>query len=206
MTTSRYGFLLAGSPEAAADEPVSTDEISDTLNNIAHLVDECSQVRVCFPPRTGITYTSVAHTETSTYQLVAAFGPFQLAQKSSGTPYKLRVSIAGFSSAGDSISLRAVVSTLGTARSDMETAGANTETFTTTGTSAAWLSPGSDNLITLDNEQFTRSKTVINTEEPDGSPVSVGITRLFLTVWSSTSNLDSTPTLSGAYLAEYVGT
>ncbi len=212
MSTSIFeGRLAFDTAEHDADDPMSTHFALTLANNALHYADQMSQVRVAWRALTGqklIFKTSGALVDT--FYRIAAFGPFPWTLQSDGTPYVGRVRLAGFSSDNaNTITLRAVLSTPERSRQNSSAyIGDTTNTMDATSASSTslWL-VGADTKLEPTKEhagEAIRRVQVITA--PGGTTVeTVEWCLMTLSIWGSTANLASTPSLTGAYLAEYVG-
>src|SRR5690606_23911407 len=107
------------------------------------------QVRVAWPPYSGRHLSiSSGSPDTGTYYRIAPFGPFPLTLKSDGTPYTLRVRLAGYATQAASITFRVAICAARNARREILANGDNVVSASTSSTTSAWLS-GSSTVATL---------------------------------------------------------
>jgi hypothetical protein len=212
MSSSIFeGRLQFATAEHDADDPLSAHYAQALANNALHYADEMSQVRVAWRALSGQKLIFKASgAVVNTFYRIAAFGPFPWTLKSDGTPYVARVRLAGFSSDNtNTITLRAVLSTPDRSRQNSSAYigdTANTMDATSASSTSAWLVGASTKMEPTKEhagESIRRMHVITAT---GGTKVeTVEVCMMTLSIWGSTANLAATPSLTGAYLAEYVG-
>jgi hypothetical protein len=142
---------------------------------------------------------------------MAAFGPFAMsieARAGSRRPYRVRVALAGASSYGGECFFAVVAghpaNTYYIPTTEL-TSPYDCVTFSTTSTTAAWLTP-SDSLLEIAPGTADYCNVSIPTvTHPGGDPTTVTITGVGFRVMAYTDSAEEVPRLYGVHIAEYYG-
>lgn len=210
MSSSIYdGLIRFDTSRFGNERPVDTRHAQNLINNALHLADQAGQVRVAWACRGGDYATlDVSSFSANVWYRIVALGPFPIMLREDGSAYPWRVRLAGYSSVNlDTSTFRAVLgapSTLaGTARDG--TVAANVLEVSTTSSTDAWLTPATDNVITLDASGVTAATESISTVTAAGgsTAVTVQAATVHLEVWAKTSTINSEPRVTAIYGAEY---
>lgn len=227
MSTSPLGgrLLTDATLFQGGNDPVDAVLVRDVvLNNLCHYADEFAQVRVNWsagataytngdeyitPRTTGLT--------TTPWFFLAAFGPFPISLRQTtgvgGSSYRIRLRIAGSSSAGNSVTFRAVLASYALGQSSVNGA-LDDHIFeaTTSSTTMGWLTGTSQGVNAWASQVVIPSSYVgaalmpISTlDDLGGNPVAMSQCLVSLHVFASTSNASSVPRLGAVYAAEWIG-
>jgi len=220
-TSAHAGRLAAPGSQFAADEPFRTRFGRQVVNNALHYADEQAQVRVAWCTMSGqfLSTETIVSGNVNTQLPIAIFGPFPVSIRADDTPYIFRARIHGSASAANSVSFRAALApivgpldpTLGLAyaRAQINAAGSNVLTATTSSTTPAWLTAGgSATTRDADDVIVDGFETLATVSAAGGTarPLSVDVAMMAVHVWASSSTAATQPRLSGLYFAEYIGT
>jgi len=211
---SEYGYYTRfnAADYVAQEEPFDTGLARDMVNDVRHLFDVHGQVCVEWVTRTSSQYLEPATASTSAFQYIASFGPFPLRLREDGTPYALRVRLAGKSSQGNSVTFRAVVGAAEVLAGDVAASSSGLE-GSTTSMASTWITTtnvvggASSTLIALSVSsvpEMVRGESVAaDTASSEFHEIRWALAHL--QVWGKTSNVLSMPRLTGVYVAEYGG-
>jgi hypothetical protein len=219
VTTSPYGYRVRIGSQfgTAGTSPISAVYARRVLlNNLCHYADVFGQVRAAWnaSPRVGKGYLdSITPAAVDTpYYIWATTFPIYL--RADGSPYRLRIRIAGASSDNtNAVRFRAVLAyapVLG--RRAVDAADHVFLTATTTSSTAAWLtgatqgSAADTTIITLAGTAAAEAITITSTPaDIGGAGRAVSQCIVTLAVYGQTANVAATPRLHGVYAAEWVG-
>lgn len=227
MSTSPLGGRLLTDTTLfqGGNDPVDTTLVRDVvLNNLCHYADEFAQVRVNWSAGlTAYTNGNEYITPRTTglivdpWFFIAAFGPFPISLRQTtgigGASYRLRVRLAGSSSAGHAVTFRAVLASYSAGQSAVNGA-LDDHIFeaTTSSTTMAWLTGTSQGANAWPTQVVVPSSYVgpwmvpVNTlDDLGGNPVAVNQCLVSLHIFASTANTSSVPRLGAVYAAEWIG-
>ncbi len=227
MSTSPLGGRLLTDTTLfqGGNDPVDTTLMRDVvLNNLCHFADEFAQVRVnwsagvtTYTNGSGYLTTRTTGLDTSSWFHIQTFGPFPIALRQSvglgGASYRLRVRLAGASSAGHSVTFRAVLTSYSSGQSVVN-GELDDHIFeaSTTSTSVAWLTGSSQGTNAWPTQVVVPSAYVgpwlvpVSTKTDLGSDLAaVSQCLVSLQVYAKTSNTSSVPRLGAVYAAEWIG-
>lgn len=223
-TSPLKGRLERGAVAALSSyQPISAESaLNYRLNNLLHYADEYAQVRVNWmAPATawsggqGYITGRTSSLTTGTYYPITSFGPFAITLRERDGSYRLRVRLAGASSAGNEVQFRAVLCPqrdAGILVNELAT-DFMFETGQVTSTSAAWLTGASlgdnawETMVWIPPDWTAAWMTETSTlSDVGGDRVTVEQCLVSLNVFGRAVNAGSVPRLFGAYAAEYVGT
>jgi hypothetical protein len=223
MSTSVHqGRLLTGrtwDANAAVDASFVRDVVQ---NNLCHFADEFAQVRVAYSATSSAFDDTALGMESAsflqnTFTRIVSFGPFPLNLRQNGDGYKLRVRVAGAATAAlTTATYRVVVCPISQADGLYLTEDDFVFEATSSSTSAAWLSGtsqgslASTTLITIPGSLASSWITTTSTlDDVSGNVVGVEQCLVCANVYAKSSEEDPDPdtriTLSGLYLAEFIG-
>jgi hypothetical protein len=207
------------------NDPVDATLMRDVvLNNLCHFADEFAQVRVnwsagvtTYTNGSGYLTTRTTGLDTSSWFHIQTFGPFPIALRQSvglgGASYRLRVRIAGASSAGNAVTFRAALTSYSAGQSAVN-GELDDHIFeaTTSSTSMGWLTGTSQGVNAWTTQIVVPSAYVgtwlvpVSTKTDIGSDLAA-VTQcvVSLQVWAKTSNTASVPRLGAVYAAEWIG-
>lgn len=210
MSTSEMTrYIRADSAAYDANKAVDAGLYHDLLDSLAHLTDEMGQVRVNFPLRASQYLATQAPASTTIWYPIAVLSVFPISCKPDITPFVIRARMTGYASANNSVTFRMVLAPAGQSAdyASIPTAPANVMEASTSSITEADLAPAS-NLITMSKEIMLSARRPLATYDAvsGGSPVTVDVAMVEISVWAKTSNTSATPRLAAAYAAEYVGT
>ena len=204
--------------------PIATWIVRDGLiETINHLADEQAQPRINWMAADSALLsgtqdqylTTATPTATGEYTRIAAFGPFPLSIMPDGnTPYKLRILIAGASSAGDSVEFGVTIAEglVGSESDISEGTADETKKFdAVTSTTPAWLTPTNGSNVWAANLAVASAglryySTHNDSVAPYDIDASIQQTEVFFDVWCKTANTSSSGRLYALHVAEVIGT
>ena len=206
----------SGSPVATW---IARDGVIETVN---HLCDEQAQPRVSWMAADSSLLSGgqnqylwpATPAATGVYTRVAIFGPFPISIRENGQDsYKLRILIAGASSAGDSVEFGITVAdSMATSVADRV---AGTEYRmkkwdAVTSTSPAWLTPTDGSHVWGVSPAIVgagiRYYTSTNDVAPYDTTAVIQLSQIFVDVWAKTADTSSRGHLYGLHVAEVIGT
>lgn len=215
MSSSPLGVVeLYDASRFADNDAFNTQEWRDgPANSALHWADQRGQVLVNTWALTSsgeggeLDMRPPAAVDTNVWTRIAVFGPLSLSLRADGTPYRLRARMGGYSTTGASVDFRLTISDFGSIdRFVYEAPTDGVETYTgITGTSAAYLTPGSGNHF-LNIDARTADACLVTRatlDDVSGSPVSVQVCEAYAVVWGKTANVAALPVCAGLYLAEF---
>lgn len=213
--TSTYQARIRNDPASwnAANLPVDALTTADTVaNNLDHYADSFGQVRVNIaggsmtPKKSGVAV--------DTWYQIMASEPFPIPLLADGRAYKLRVRIGGFSTSGQAVKFRVVLAPVLEAAEVGASSSTDAvyETTTTTSTTAVWLTGVSKGggayttMMEIGPVQAAQYTVPVSTPvDLAGAASAVPQCLVALTVYGSTANVGSEPTLVNLYAAEWPG-
>jgi hypothetical protein len=227
MSTSPLGGRLLTDTTLfqGGNDPVDTVIVRDVvLNNLCHYADEFAQVRVnwsagqtAYTNGSGYLTTRTTGLTTSPWFYIASFGPFPITLRQTtgigGASYRLRVRLAGSSSAGAAVTFRAVVASYSSGQSSV-TGALDDHIFeaTTSSTTMGWLTGTSQGVNAWTTQVVLPSSYVGPWMVPvgtltdlGGDPAAVTQCLVSLHVFANTANATSVPRLGAVYAAEWIG-
>lgn len=237
MSTSDLEGVTPFDPSIyAADEPVGAARVRDELVNTAlHLADEAAQVRYAWVAVNGALQVGneAPHAEieaVSALDVASGYDPGESGQrwylfgegvsyapkiKAGGTPYPLRIHVAGASSGGDRVDFGVVVAPRNAPQLQATWGdtpqGAVKKWGGITSTSAAWLTPDDGtSLLEIDKriveEALALEPSWSTLTDIGGNRTSVRLPLLQVKPFGQTWNAASVPELHGLVIAEVIGT
>jgi hypothetical protein len=227
MSTSPNGAIIRSDASLydSQNRPIDTVLMRDVvLNNICHYADEFAQVRVnwsagqtAYTNGNGSLTTRTASLTTTAWWFIASFGPFPLAMRQAarqtGASYRVRVRLAGASSAGQAVTFRAVLGPPGAGLAVVNgTLDDHVFEATTSSTSMGWLT-GTSQGVNAWTTQITVPATYAGSwvipvgtkTDLAGDAAAVEQCLMSLHVFGKTANVTSVPRLGAVYAAEWVG-
>lgn len=227
MSTSPNGAIIRtdASLYDSQNRPIDTVLMRDVvLNNLCHYADEFAQVRVnwsagqtAYTNGNGYLTPRITGLTTTAWWFIQSFGPFPIAMRQAarqtGASYRVRVRLAGSSSAGQAVTFRAV---LGPPRAALALVSGPLDDHifeaTTSSTSMAWLT-GTSQGVNAWTTQITVPATYAGSWfQPVGTKTDLGgdgaavdQCLMSLHVLAKTANVTSVPRLGAVYAAEWVG-
>ncbi len=208
-----FAAALYGTAKDPADTVIMRDGV---LNGLLHLADEYAQIRcnwcaVSSPPNQGYRGITSGFTADRWYRL-GEFGKWPIQLRADGTPYKIRVRLAGMTNGTGTAKFGCAISPPGW---DSFWAGSFDSIFHTATTSsgtAGWLtgssqgSAASGTLVTLPIATDARwSRPVATLDDLAGDPVSVTQAIATLTVFGQNNNASGDARIVAVHASEYVG-
>jgi len=201
--------------ELVEEDAVDTSLAVTLLNNLIHTADQRAQVRVAFTGLSGsfLTCDTIGAGNTDTFLPIASFGPFDATLKTDGTPYLMRIRIAGRASAANSVTFRVAICPgrgaltargLDYVRNRIANNGADVLEATTSATAVAWLAPANTSadpaIIVADavGQELTQDVT-----GGTAASVAVDTAQMMAHVWASSTTSGTQPRLDGLYVAEF---
>lgn len=190
------------------DEAFDTAVARMLVNNANHLADECAQVRIAFPPTDGPNGGISRDLPDGKIHEVISW-PLPLAVRDDGNGYVLRCRLhARISQGADTIAYGVRVGPTGLAIfGDIGGDDSYAMVFTTSSTTSAWLTPTGNTEIYIPRSLVAASMTSASTVDSVGGS-SVGVRWAYMTctiIAQRTSGSTADASVSGFYLAEYVG-
>lgn len=193
-----------------ADEPVSTYMVRTAINNALHLYEQHGQVRINWGrgnTNTGI-YRPAADIVADEWQHIIQF-PLLSHTRLDGSPFTLRVRLAGYAAGGSSgvYGFRVAIGPSSSVNSDINDPTNNNNAAVTTSTAltsatSSWI-PLSRDVLYLDARQGNDGLVTLNGKQPDGTPENPASRELWCVIQGKTTNGSRYPAVSGVLVQEW---
>jgi len=212
MSSSPLGTVeLYAVADFADNHPVGARAWRDgPINNALHYADQRAQVLVNWQEVTSGTegQTNAAPPggqSTSSWSEIDR-APFSASLKTDGTPYRLRIQLAGYSQGGAAVDFRLIVSDFDSIDDYVFSPPTYAETYTgITSTSTAILTPDSGlNYIDVGIQAADPALRIHSTlDDLAGTYQTVSVCELWVSVWSRYTVSTDKAILTGLHVSEY---
>lgn len=200
------GFIRGFDSLLVSAGPVDTGLVRDAVvNNVDHLIDESTQLRVHWV-RSSEQDPLIPASSSTAYSLAAIFGPFPVALMPDGQAARIVVRLAGRVSAVGTATWRIAFLPFGPASAapPATTVSDSVAEVDTSSTSVAWLDP-TPQVLTLERELVDVCRRTIPSNVNAMTPGNAEWTLMQCEVWAKVSSAGRDAELHGLYVREYVG-